>query len=69
MDFETVISHFGTQQKAAAALGINQSSVAAWRRSGIPLPRQYQIEVVSGGALKVSSPSVNSLSEVSAPQS
>ena len=55
MEFDKVIKHFGTQVKAAAALGVNQSSIAAWKRNGIPVPRQYQIEVVSGGALKVSS--------------
>ena len=53
MEFATVIKFFGTQCKAAAALGVNQSSIAAWKRNGIPVPRQYQIEVVSGGALKV----------------
>lgn len=53
MKFDDIITHFGTQEKTAAALGINQSSVAAWKRSGVPLVRQYQIQVVSGGALQV----------------
>lgn len=52
MNFTDLISHFGTQERAAAALGINQSSVAGWKRNGIPLPRQFQIEVISGAALK-----------------
>ena len=50
MDLAEVVSHFGTQQKAAAALGMTQGSISAWR-DGIPIPRQYQIEVLTNGAL------------------
>ena len=67
MEFDKVIQYFGTQVKAAAALGINQSSIAAWKRNGIPVPRQYQIEVVSGGALKVSLPVGSASDSTSAP--
>lgn len=53
MDFETVIAFFGTQQKTADALGLAQPTVASWKENGIPVPRQYQIQVVSKGKLKV----------------
>jgi len=47
------VSHFGTQVRLAEALGISQSSVSEWvDRGHIPWPRQFQIQHVSGGALK-----------------
>lgn len=52
MDLDQVIAHFGTQEKAAAALDMTQGSISAWRKSGIPVPRQFQIEVLTDGALK-----------------
>ena len=55
MDLDQVVAYFGTQEKAAAALGLTQGSISAWR-NGIPVPRQYQIEVVTQGALKAPRP-------------
>ena len=53
MTTDELINHFGTQQKAAKAIGISQPSVAGWIKAGsIPLPRQYQIQVITGGALQ-----------------
>lgn len=50
---QQAISHFGSQSKLAAALGLKQPSIAGWVTEGkIPEPRQYQIEIVSGGKLK-----------------
>lgn len=48
-----VINHFGTQQKTARALGMAQSSIAGWvEENRVPLGRQYQIQVLTGGVLK-----------------
>ncbi len=47
------IQHFGTQQKLAAALGITQPAIAAWKET-IPLLRQLQLERLTGGVLKAS---------------
>lgn len=52
MTYDEVIAHYGSQDAAAKACGIKQPSVAAWKESGIPGPRQFQIEVLTGGALK-----------------
>lgn len=52
MKYEEVLDHFGSQQATADALGIKQPSVAAWKESGIPEPRQFQIEVITDGKLK-----------------
>lgn len=53
MNYEQVISHFGSQAAVAKALGITQPSISDWNRSGsIPQLRQLQIEQVTDGALK-----------------
>lgn len=50
MNLEQVVAYYGTQEKAAEALGVTQGSVSSWRQ-GIPQLRQYQIQLVTGGAL------------------
>ena len=45
------VRHFGSQAKLAAALGIRQPSVAQWGDRP-PLPRQYQIQVLTHGRLR-----------------
>lgn len=53
MTYEEAIQHYQTQSALAKALGIKGPSVAEWKANGtIPLTRQYQIEVLSGGKLK-----------------
>ncbi len=51
MKKKQVIDYFGTQQKAADALGLEQPSVANWR-DPLPALRQLQYEMVTGGKLK-----------------
>lgn len=46
-----VLSHFGGVTKTANALGINKATVSCWGEN-VPQGRAYQIEVVTGGALK-----------------
>ncbi len=53
MDIDDVIKFFGgTQEKAAAALGVAQPTIATWKKEGIPILRQYQIQHASQGRLK-----------------
>lgn len=47
-----VIAHFGGVVKTAKALGISKSSVSLWGDE-IPEGRAYQIELMTGGKLKV----------------
>lgn len=56
MELHQVVAYYGTQTKAAIALGVTQGSISAWGRAGIPIPRQFQIEVMTGGALKATRP-------------
>ena len=52
MTYSEAIAHFGgTQTKLAAALGVAQPTVSCWG-GAIPPQYQYQIEVITGGALK-----------------
>lgn len=53
MTYTEALQRFGgTQVKLAAALGITQSTVSAWK-GVIPPAYQYQIEVLSDRALRV----------------
>ena len=51
MKTDAVIQHYGTQQAAAAALGIKQSSVAEWGEYP-PELRQLQIHRDTKGRLR-----------------
>jgi transcriptional regulator with XRE-family HTH domain len=52
MTYEQALEHFGTQAKLAAALGIAQPTVSCWERV-VPAPYQYQLEIITAGALRV----------------
>ena len=47
-----VIEHFGGIQQTADALGIRYQSVYEWP-DVVPEGRQYQIQIITGGKLKV----------------
>ena len=50
MTKQHAIDYYGSQAALARALGIHRAAVHAWEE--IPLGRQYQIEVLTGGELK-----------------
>ncbi len=52
MTYAQTITHFGTQVKLAAALGITQPTVSAWKGQ-IPAAYQYQLEIITDQALRV----------------
>lgn len=45
-------SHFKTQAAIARALKVTRQAVAQWEENGIPIGRQYQIEVLTNGELQ-----------------
>ena len=54
---EEIVSYYGTQVKAAAALGVDQSSISNWCTAGkVPLVRQYQVQLATRGKLKADKP-------------
>ena len=57
MKVENLIpKHFASASALADALGITRSAVSQWREKGVvPVVRQYQIEVVTKGKVKVGS--------------
>lgn len=52
MTYDDLIRHFGTQTRAAEALGLAQPSVSEWQQRGIPFLRQLHIEKLTKGRLK-----------------
>lgn len=59
MTYDQLIAHYGSQKAAGEALkafgekeGVTQPSVAEWKENGIPVQRQAQFEVLTGGKLK-----------------
>lgn len=61
MTYQELLDHFGTQAAITRAFNergykLRQPSVAGWKKSGIPEPRQFQIEVITNGALRAERP-------------
>ena len=55
MNYEQVIEFFGSQAEAARQLGVAQPSVWGWK-NGIPIERQIDVEIKTGGKLKADLP-------------
>ena len=51
MNIQDAIEHFGSKANLARALGLSKQAVSFWGNK-IPIGRKYQIEVLTGGALK-----------------
>ena len=49
MDIEAVIKHFGSVKALAKALDVYPQVIYQWKANGIPLLRQYQIQVTTNG--------------------
>jgi len=56
MTYQQLIEHYGSQASAARAINIKPPSVCEWKDKGIPLPRQAQYEIDTGGKLKAARP-------------
>lgn len=53
MNFNQLLNHFGTQVKAAEALGCTQPTLSNWKKRGrIPHLQQLRIEHITGGKLR-----------------
>lgn len=57
MNYTQAIAHFGTESALARALGVKPPSVSEWK-DGIPITRQYQIELATKGKLKADIPAL-----------
>jgi hypothetical protein len=45
--------HFGFQVAISRAVGISEQAVSRWfRRDRVPLGRQYEIQILTGGKLR-----------------
>ncbi len=54
MEFSDVLRHFkGSQVAIARALGITEQAVSRWGRlNRVPMGRQYELQLLTGGTLK-----------------
>lgn len=58
MTYDQLIAFYHTQKEAGEALAVldgkpvAQSTVAGWKETGIPVPRQAQYEIVTRGKLR-----------------
>lgn len=50
--YDDLIAHFGSQAAVAKAFGIQQPSVAEWKKRGVPERRQLEAEQITDGMLK-----------------
>ena len=59
---EQVIEHFGSITAVATALKLQPPSVSGWKAQGkVPIDRQCQIEVITGGRLVADRGALNML--------
>ena len=58
MKKESAIEYFGSGAALASAIGVTRQAVADWKQ--IPIGRQYQIEVLTGGKLRADRPEIYS---------
>ncbi len=52
MKTEDVVKHYGTKTKVAEALGCWHTTISSWKKYP-PLGRQYELQALTGGVLKV----------------
>jgi hypothetical protein len=56
MTYTQLREMLGTQQKIADFVGVSQGAVHKWRLNGIPITRQYQLQVMTKGRLRAGGP-------------
>ena len=56
MTRKDIIKYFGTQANAARRLGVSPQTILEWESVGVPLGRQYQVELATKGRLRASKP-------------
>lgn len=52
MTFQDLVAHYGSPKEVAAALGISKQLASYWKKAGIPIGRQYEIQVLTGGKFR-----------------
>jgi hypothetical protein len=51
MTLQDCIKHYGSRNNIAKALGIKRQAITRWKE-GIPVRRQFELEILSRGKLK-----------------
>lgn len=58
MDFNDIITHFGSVPEAVKGLNVSRATVYNWKKKGIPLDAQVAAEVRTKGQLRAALPSI-----------
>lgn len=54
MKTQTAIDYYKTKAALAKALGLTRGAITHWSNDGfVPMGRAYQLQLITGGALKV----------------
>ena len=53
MNYDDLMAHYGSFARAAKALGKTRQAVHRYKKNGIPLPVQYQFQVITRGKVRV----------------
>jgi DNA-binding transcriptional regulator Cro len=56
MSYDELITHYGSAEKAAAAIGLTRQGVFRWKGREIPLEHQVAYEGLTNGALRADLP-------------
>ena len=65
MKTQDAVTHFGSLEALAKAVGVDRSAPSHWGEH-VPELRQYQIELASGGKLKASKPALRNAMKIAA---
>jgi hypothetical protein len=52
MTFQELVDHYGSTKQVTEALGISKQLASYWKRVGIPIGRQYEIQILTGGKFR-----------------
>ena len=57
MTYDQIIRHYKTFTQAAKAVGVSTATLNNWKRRGVPLEQQVEIEARTEGRLRAKLPS------------
>lgn len=52
MTYDDLVSKYGNANRAAKALDLSRQALSRWKKTGIPFPAQYRIQMRTRGRLK-----------------
>lgn len=56
MTYADLLREYGSFSDVARELGLTRAAVSVWRKRGVPLSRQFELEVRTKGRLRAARP-------------